>query len=247
LILIFSEIVPKTLGANYWKVLAAPAAWVLRVLVFILTPVTVPVNHLARLIARNPAVPRVSKDEVLTSVRLGFREGAVESSEYAIVENLFRLKSVTVHDVMTPRTVVVWFAPGQTLEELVEDGRYLQFSRIPLYDPRQERVVGIVLRRDIMQRLAREELGVPLHELANEPLFVAEEMSVFDLLDRFITYKVHLAAVLDEFGDFAGIVTMEDAIETLLGREIVDETDRVVDMRELARHKRGSSPDDITD
>ncbi|MBD3316202.1 MAG: DUF21 domain-containing protein [Chitinivibrionales bacterium] len=241
LILVFSEIVPKTLGANYWKALSTPAAWVLRVLVVILKPITIPVNLVARVIARNKTVPRVTKDEVLTSVRVGFREGAVEQSEYRIVENLFRLNKVTVHDIMTPRKVVVWFSPGQTLEELVADGRYLRFSRIPLYNVRDDRIEGVVLRRDVMRHLAREDLKIPLKELAHDPEFVDETMSVYDLLDRFISRKVHLAAVLDEFGEFAGIVTMEDALETLLGREIIDETDSVVDMRELAR-KSGQRP-----
>lgn len=239
-ILIFSEIIPKTLGASYWKKIAPPSAYILNAMVITLRPITIPVNFIARLLARSNQAVRVSKEEVINTIRLGYLHGVIESSEFEIVENLFQLKSITVNRIMTPRTVVLWLQPEQTTGSLLGDSRFLQFSRLPLYDPTENRVVGIVLRRDIMNRIAHDVMDQKLHTLAAKPEFVAETMSVYTLLDRLISRKMHLAVVLNEYGDYTGIVTMEDAVETLLGREIVDESDRVINMRELARQRMSS-------
>ncbi len=244
-ILIFSEIIPKTLGANYWKTIAPPAAFVLNGMVVILRPITIPVNFLARLLARQNQAIRVSKEEVINTIRMGYFQGVIESSEFEIVENLFQLKSITVNRIMTPRTVVLWLNPEQTTGSLLGDSRFLQFSRLPLYDPSENRVVGIVLRRDIMNRIAHDIMDQKLYTLAAKPEFVVETMSVYTLLDRLISRKMHLAVVLNEYGDYTGIVTMEDAVETLLGREIVDESDRVIDMRELAKQRMSAWLDEM--
>ncbi|MFP4415769.1 MAG: CNNM domain-containing protein [Chitinivibrionales bacterium] len=236
-ILIFAEIIPKTLGASYWKTIAPAAGWVLNGMVIILRPITIPVNFIARLLSRQNQAIRVSKEEVINTIRLGYLQGVIESSEFEIVENLFQLKTITVNKIMTPRTVVLWLLPEQTTGSLLGDSRFLQFSRLPLYDPSENRVTGIVLRRDIMNRIAHDVMDQKLYTLAAKPEFVAETMSVYTLLDRLISRKMHLAVVLNEYGDYTGIVTMEDAVETLLGREIVDESDRVINMRELARQR----------
>jgi CBS domain containing-hemolysin-like protein len=237
LILVFAEIIPKTLGASYWKNIAGLTAWVLQVLVYLLKPITIPVNFIARLFTRKGLTERVSKEEVFNAIQLGYLHGVIDSSEFEIVKNLFKLKAITVREIMTPRTVVSWFEPHQTTREALADRRYLQFSRIPLYDPKENHIEGIVLRRDIMSQLAHNKMSTPLKDLATEPETVIETMSVFVLLDRFISRKAHLAIVINEYGDYTGIVTMEDAVETLLGREIVDESDRVVDMRALAKKR----------
>ncbi|TFH38210.1 MAG: CBS domain-containing protein, partial [Chrysiogenales bacterium] len=140
-----------------------------------------------------------------------------------------------------PRTVVVWFPADATIRELRGKAALLRFSRIPLYDGRENRIAGVVLRRDIMDRIAGKKLDVPLSELAVRPEFVPETMTALNLLTMMVGRRTHIAIVLNEFGDYVGIVTMEDAIETLLGMEIVDETDAVVDMRVLAldRNKAG--------
>ncbi len=242
LILIFSEIIPKTLGAQYWKQLGPLSAYILKGMIFILKPLIVPIHLLSRLFSRDNPAARISKGEVLNYIRIGHFQGVIQSSEFEIVENLFQLQSIRVKEIMTPRTVVFWLNPNQLIEDLLKDNEDLQFSRIPLYNAQENIVEGVVLRRDIMNRVARGKTHIKLKSFAQSPKFVVETISVYRLLNQLISEKAHLAVVINEFGDFTGIVTIEDAIETLLGREIVDEFDQVTDMRELARkkHRRGS-------
>jgi len=154
------------------------------------------------------------------------------------MENLFRLRSVQVKDIMTPRTVAYWLPPEQKINDLFERREELSFSRIPLYNAHENTIEGVVLRRDIMTKIAEQQTDLELKVLARPPEFIIEKMTVYKLLNLLVSQGIHLAIVLNEYGDFTGIVTMEDAIETLLGKEIVDEYDEVVDMRELARNKR---------
>jgi CBS domain containing-hemolysin-like protein len=162
-------------------------------------------------------------------------QGVLGSQEFRIMENLLQLDSIKVNEIMTPRTVVFWIPSDQGTDSLAGKQASLQFSRIPVYNVHEDTVEGVVLRRDIVNHLAREGEDVPVKTLARKPEFILEKMSVFKLLNLLIASKTHLAVVLSEYGDFVGIVTMEDAIETLLGQEIVDEFDPVVDMRSLAR------------
>ncbi len=237
MILVFSEIIPKTLGATYWKQLAPASAWILRGMVLVLKPVTVPVNWLSSLISRHDSAAHVTKMEVYNAVRLGFLQGVIESSEFEIMGNMLMLKETSVKKIMTPRTVVFMAAPDQTAASVLRGREYLQFSRIPLYDPKNNEVTGIVLRRDIILKVAHDEPDTLLHTMAKPPIFIPETISVFHLLQRLVKERVQLAVVINEFGDYTGIVTMEDVVETLLGKEIVDESDRVIDMRELAKRR----------
>ncbi|MCP4714652.1 MAG: CBS domain-containing protein [Deltaproteobacteria bacterium] len=139
---------------------------------------------------------------------------------------------------MTPRTVVFSLPPEETIEDLLRTKTQLNFSRIPLYNVHESTISGVVLRRDIMNKIAQKETSHKLESMARPPEFVIETMSIYRLLNLLISHKTHLAIVLNEYGDFIGVVSMEDAIETLLGREIVDEFDPAVDMRELALKKR---------
>ncbi|MBD3243508.1 MAG: DUF21 domain-containing protein [Chitinivibrionales bacterium] len=237
LILVFAEIIPKTIGATYWKTLAPLAAYTLRGMILILKPIVVPVNFIARFISRRESAAAVTRDEVLSAVRLGYLKGVIDSSEFDIVSNLFKLKELTVEQVMTPRTVVYTLPPDKTTGDVMDDVRFLSFSRIPLYDKPHNEIEGVVLRRDIVVRVAENKRDVPLLSLASKPPFMPETLSVYSLLERLISARAHLAIVINEYGDYVGIATMEDAIEALLGREIVDESDRVVDMRQLAKER----------
>jgi CBS domain containing-hemolysin-like protein len=240
LILIFSEIIPKTLGAQYWKQLGPLSAYVLKGMIFILKPFIVPIHLISRLFSRENPAARISKGEVINYIRIGHLQGVIKSSEFEIVENLFQLQSIRVKEIMTPRTVVFWLNPNQLIENIHKEHGDLQFSRMPLYNAQENTVEGVVLRRDIMNRIARGKTHIKLKSLAQSPKFVIETISVYRLLNQLISEKAHLAIVINEFGDFTGIVTIEDAIETLLGREIVDEFDKVTDMREFARKKHRS-------
>jgi CBS domain containing-hemolysin-like protein len=236
-ILLLSEIIPKTVGATYWKQLAPFATYVIWGLVAIARPVVLPANFLARLIARGRSAENVTREDVLSAIRLGRLQGVLESSEFGFLSSILHLKDITIGDIMTPRTVVYGLPPEATSGDVVKNIELLHYSRLPLYDKKKNRVEGIVLRRDIIMSVARDKPDTPLRSLSAAPLFIPETQSVYMLLDRLIAQRVHLAVVLNEFGDFVGVATMEDAIESLLGREIVDESDRVTDMRELARQK----------
>jgi CBS domain containing-hemolysin-like protein len=238
LVLTFSEIIPKTLGAHYWKTLGPFSAYVLKGMIFLLKPLVVPMNAMSSRLRRGAPVPAMSKEEIRNAVRIGYFHGVLQPPEFEIMENLFRLRSVQVRDIMTPRTVTFWLPPGLRISELLERHEPLAFSRIPLYNTRANTIEGIVLRRDIMTKIAEKQTELELKALARPPEFIIEKMTVYELLNLLVTQGIHIAVVLNEYGDFIGIVTMEDAIETLLGKEIVDEFDEVVDMRELARRKR---------
>jgi len=238
LILIFSEIIPKTLGAHYWKQLGPLSAYILKVLIYLLKPLIIPIHYLSRLFTRGDPASIVSREEIINYIRLGYFQGVFESPEYKIMENLFLLETIRVKEIMTPRTVVFWIDKDWKVSNIIKNNVQLQFSRIPLYDPKENRITGIVLRRDIMNHIADKKLTIPLHQLANKANYVIDSISVYRLLNHFITNSLHISIVLNEFGDYIGIVTMEDAIETLLGVEIIDEFDKEVDMQEVAEKLR---------
>lgn len=238
LILIFSEIIPKTLGAHYWKELGPLSAYILKFLIYLLKPLIIPIHFVSRLFAKGDPGSIVSREEIINYIRLGYFQGIFESPEYNIMENLFLLETIRTRDIMTPRTVVFWLDKDWTVEDIIKNNERLQFSRIPLYDPRENKITGIVLRRDIMNHIADKKLSAALSKLAYKPNYVIETITVYKLLNHFITNKLHISIVLNEFGDYTGIVTMEDAIETLLGVEIIDEFDPAVDMQQVAEKLR---------
>ncbi len=237
LILILSEIIPKTLGAYYWKPLGPASAYILRVLIFILKPLIVPVNFISGLITKNNTAAAISREEMINFIRLGYFQGTINSPEYTVMENLFKLDTIKTRKIMTPRTVVFWLDHESSVENIIKDKIQLQFSRIPLYDPSKNIITGIVMRRDIMDCIAAKKTKTRLAEIAAEPTVIVDSLSVYRLLNHFINSKKQFSIVLNEYGDYVGIATMEDAIETLLGVEIVDEFDTVEDMQKLAEEK----------
>ncbi len=237
LILIFSEIIPKTLGAYYWRELGPVSAYILKFMIIVLKPIVIPVNYISKLISRENGSAGITKSELINYIQLGHMQGVIETGEFEIIKNLFQLNSINVKDIMTSRTVVFWLPPDKTIKTIIKDNTKLQFSRIPLYKPGDNSIEGIVLRRDIMDNITKKRTSVKLIDISSKPQFIIETVSVYNLLDKLISNKSHIAIVLNEYGDYRGIVTMEDAIETLLGREIVDEFDTVEDMSKLARIK----------
>jgi CBS domain containing-hemolysin-like protein len=238
LILVFSEIIPKTVGAHYWKSLGPVSAYILKVMILILKPLIIPIHFLSNLMSRNNPAAMISKAEIYNYIKMGYHQGVLESPEFEIYENMLNLQSTSVRDIMTPRTVTFWLPPKKKVGEVMKEHRDLPFSRIPLYNSKTNEVHGFALRREIVDCFTQKKTGKRLEEISTEPLFVPESMTVYTLLDRLIKKKTHMAAVLNEFGDYTGIVTMEDAVETLLGREIVDEFDTDIDMRKVARDKQ---------
>ena len=237
LILILSEIIPKTLGAVYWRNMAPAITRILVPTIWAMWPLV----KLSKLITRvlSPGEERMtfSREEFTALAELGEEEGVFEEKESRILRNLFRFNSLRVKDVMTPRTVVFDMSEHKTVGEVVEEHDEFRFSRIPVYDENRDDVTGYVLKDAILLKAAQEETDTPLEELAREMLVVRDTLPLPDLLERLLDRLEHIALVVDEYGGVEGIVTMEDVVETLLGMEIVDEADSVEDMQALARRQ----------
>lgn len=237
LILVFSEIIPKTLGATYWKQLNGFAAYAIQLLVWLLFPAVWILEKTTQLLKSDETQPTVSRMELETMARIGASEGALLEREDKILRNLFHLTNVQVKDVMTPRTVVASFQEDVTVQEIVENNPSLPFSRLPVYSESMDDVSGFVLRYEIYHAYATGEVEKPLRDLKREIGVVPETNSIASVLDEFINEQQHILLVIDEFGGTAGIMTMEDALETLLGIEITDESDTVADLRQLAEQR----------
>lgn len=239
LILVVSEIIPKTLGAVHARSLAPVTAALIRATTILTLPVLIPLEWLNRLIASERAQERLSRAELLSTLRLGHRSGAMEQHEYQIASNLVTLSSTLLKEVMTPRTVVFSLPQRMTVGEAASSQRPLRFARIPVYEEGPDQARRYVPRFEIDTAFAAGEGDTRLEELARDMPIFPEQASVLNALERFLKEKHQIALVVDEYGAMAGVVTLEDLLETLLGEEIVDETDAVEDMRDLAkRHRR---------
>ncbi len=234
-ILYLSEIIPKTIGATYWKQLAIPSAQVIRWLVKLLFPLVWISGRLTELISSADRITGVSRDELAAMAKLGARHGSLGSQESELLENILQLRSARTGEILTPRTVVSALDATLKVSEALEQVQEVRFTRLPVYENDLDTVIGLVLRPELMiaEREGRgdqplSEVLVPIHR-------VSEGLPVLRLLDLFIKRREHLFLVEDEYGQTSGIVTLEDAVETLLGREIMDESDEVADMQELAR------------
>ncbi len=241
LILVFSEIIPKTLGTRHWKSLSKPSAIILRIMILVLKPLIIPINWISELFARNNPGTLVSKAEIFNFARMGFRQGVLNSQEFAIIENLFQLKNKLVKDIFTPRTVVFTLPVQTKISAIKKNKIVLKFSRIPLYDNENNIVTGFVLRRDIMDHIQNHRTNKSLQEMEKKIESIPETITVLDLLHFLVQKNIHLAAVHNEYGDYIGVVTLEDALESLLGQEIVDEFDFAADMQQLAKKKAQNS------
>jgi CBS domain containing-hemolysin-like protein len=235
LILVLSEIIPKTLGAVYWRTIAPTVVRALVPTIWAMWPLVKLSKGLTYLLSQDEDEAAFSREEFTAMAELGEEEGVFEEKESRILRNLFRFNSLRVKDVMTPRTVVFDLPEGKTIGEVVEEHDEFRFSRIPVYDDTPDDVTGYVLKDEMLLRAAQEEHDVSLEEIAREILVVRESLPLPDLLERLLDRLEHIALVVDEYGGVAGVVTMEDVVETLLGLEIVDEADSVEDMQALAR------------
>ncbi len=235
LILFASEIIPKTIGAVYWPRLVAPTTLFVRSLIIVLYPIVWVSEKLTKVISRGKEVHVFSRDEFLAMARLGVVSGHIEDKESRIIENLLQLNSIRVRDVMTPVSVVTAFEEGRTLEQVLRTVVDKPFSRFPIYHEKFDEVTGFVLKDEILLKHAQGQTDLPLKSLRREVLVLPFTVSVSVAFERLLRERQQIAVVFDEYGGFRGLVSLEDVIETLLGVEIVDESDTRIDMRELAR------------
>ena len=243
LILVFSEIIPKTLGAVYAKPLTPFTAYSLRALLWVMRPAVFAFEFVTRAMRPSEEAPTVTRSELQVMARISAEEGGIRERENRIVTNLLQLADVQVETIMTPRTVVEMFQEEQTIGDIVQARELMRFSRLPVYGESADDIKGYVLRHDIYQRAAADQQHIKLREIARKLEVVPETNSVAQVLDDFISRQEHIFLVIDEYGGTAGLITMEDAVETLLGIEILDESDPIEDLRQLARRRYESQLD----
>lgn len=238
-VLFLSEIIPKTLGSAYWKLLSGPSGIILSGMTKLLTPFFSPLLWFKRLIPKS-ATAIVTRDELHALADISEEEGELDENEEAVIHNLLALRETKVKEVMTPRTVTLAFDQEWTIKQVLDETKILRFGRMPVYNEDIDSLTGFVLRSDILVAASKDEWDQKISTLKKPLLTIGVDDSVDLALEKFLQSKVQILAALDEFGGTAGIITMEDVIETLLGEEIVDELDEHEDMRELAREQAGS-------
>jgi len=236
-ILIFSEIIPKTIGAHYWKSLAPTSAYLINWMIIVMYPFVMVLEFLSNWLKPDIKLDKVTKEDVIAMAEIGEDEGTIEEDESTIIENILRLDNISADEVLTPRSVVFALQKNLTVKQALDENPNIVFSRIPIYDKSLEDIVGLVRRHELFKSKAEDLFDITMEELSNPVHVVQEKDPVGVILDEFVRRREHLFIVKDEFGQLAGIITLEDAIETLLGVEIVDEMDSVVDMRKLAASK----------
>lgn len=237
LILIFSEIIPKTIGASYWRSLAMPSAGVIKVLIYITYPFVILSELITKLFSskeqKNNAVT-VSREEVSAMVDMGTDEGVFKESESRIIKSCLRLSNVKAKEIMTPKIVLEMADESMTLKEFYDASDW-RFSRIPVYNDDKDNVTGYVLKDIVLEELSEDQFDIKLSEMKRHILSFSEDESVFTIWEKMLGTREHISIIVDEFGGLRGVVTMEDVIETMIGVEIVDEQDTATDMQELAR------------
>jgi CBS domain containing-hemolysin-like protein len=237
LILFFSEIIPKTIGAVFWRKLALPSAIVIIGMIYISYPLVVISEFITKFISKNKEFKRMSREEIVASVHLGTKEGVLKESESKIINNLIRLKTINARAIMTPRTVVVSAPEEISLDDFIKQKEYLQYSRIPVYSGNIDNVTGYILNSDVLEKLANHSINQELKDLKRPIIIFYENFSIPKLFEELLLKKEHIALVINEYGGMQGLITMEDIIETILGLEIMDEKDIEVNMQELAKKK----------
>ncbi len=236
-ILILSEIIPKTIGANQWRRLAPFTVKSLKILLFILRPLVWVTQLITKKMKNDKSKPVLSRVDFVAMTQAGAESGALEANESEIIKNLLRFDRIPVKSIMTPRTVAVMAEEERTVKDFYEAHQPLRFSRIPIYEKARDHVTGLVLKDDLLEHMIKGHGDWPLQKIKKEILAIDQDKRLPELFDALTKNRTHLAIVVDEFGGLAGLVTMEDVLETLLGLEIVDEMDAVADLQDLARKK----------
>ena len=237
LILFFSEIIPKTIGATYWKFLAKFAYYTLKIMLFITYPLVLVSMKITRVFAPQKN-NKITREQLSAMANLGYDEGVFSMQENRIIQNLIDLKMVKASDILTPRVVVFSADENLTIEEFCNDKNYLQFSRIPIYSNQIENITGYIFLQDVIEKKSNSKnLNIKLKTLKRDILTVPKTINVLLLFNQLLERKEHMSIVVDEYGGLSGIITTEDIIETLIGLEIIDETDKVVDMQKFAKQK----------
>ncbi len=236
-ILFFSEIIPKTIGALYWKELAPIATYVIRFFIFFTYPLVVVSIFVTKKISRNKKGNDITREEILENTLMGENVGIIDEKESDIIENTLRLSKSKVSDILTPRSVVFALEKDILIKDVLDRPGIQKFSRIPIYEGSIDNVVGVVMSKQIFYSAASGKKDIKISDLMQEIFSIHENIPVSYALDMFIKKREHMFVVTDSYEQTEGIVTLEDCIETILGVEIMDEADTTEDMQELAKRK----------
>tara|TARA_R110002049_G_scaffold147342_1_gene310044 strand:+ start:10033 stop:11019 length:987 start_codon:yes stop_codon:yes gene_type:complete len=235
-ILYFSEIIPKTIGATYWRQLAIPSANIIYWLIKLVYPLIL-VSEIITKPFRDNEIQEASRDEIIALASLGYQMGSLISQENEYLTNVLKLREIKTEEILTPRTVMHCLDANTTVGKALSFNETKQFTRIPVYIDTPDNVIGLVINRDLLFEERDGKSDLKLESLVKPITRVSENLPVQQLLDMFIKKREHMFLVEDEYGQTSGLVTLEDAIETMLGREIVDETDKIEDLQKYARGK----------
>ncbi len=234
LILVLTEIIPKTLGANYSRELIGLASKVIKGMIFIIYPLVWVSSILTKLLSKKTEELTTSREEISALASIGTQEGIFLDKENKIIQNLIKLKTLKIKEVMTPRMVVVTANEEMTLEEFLKNKEFLHFSRIPIFHENRDNITGYIFRELVFEKLAEDQFNLKLKDIKRKIIKFPEHMTLFDAWDEMLHKKEHISLIIDEYGGMDGITTLEDIIESLLGFEIVDEKDKVDDMQQYA-------------
>lgn len=235
LILVLSEIIPKTIGASYWRALALPSSRIIRILIILTYPLVMLSEFITRIFSPRQHQLTVSREEVSAMVNVGAEEGVFQAKETKIIQSFIKLVNVTAGEIMTPNIVVTSAEETLTLRDFYADKHFMPYSRIPVYGDDKDYIVGYVLRAAVLEKLAEDKFDMTLSQILRPILSFTETESVMKIWERMLEQKEHISVITDSYGCLRGIVTMEDVIETMLGVEIVDEYDTVTDMQSFAK------------
>lgn len=237
LILFLTEIIPKTIGARYWRKLTNPVYRIIKITIFITYPFVLLSSLVTKLFSKDDDQNTTSREEIAALASIGADEGLFSNKENKIIQNILRLKNVKVKEIMTPRVVLATADENIELKNFLEDKEFLKFSRIPVYADNTENITGYVLRQEVFEHLAEGKSSLQLKDIKHTILTIPSDTVLFTLWEKFLENKEHIALIVDQYGGVDGIVSMEDIIETLLGLEIMDEKDTVIDMQKFARDR----------
>ncbi len=237
LILVLSEIIPKSIGARYARELSLVSGEIIRVMMVITYPIVLLSGTIIWLFARKGSEQTISREEISAMADIGLTEGVFEEKEQKIIRNLVRLKSVNVSDIMTPRVVITAADENMGLREFLKNKEFLYYSRIPVYSGYFENITGYVFREEVFEKLAENQADLKLRDIRRDIVVFYKSKPLFNVWETLLDRKEQIAIIVDEYGGIDGIVTMEDILETLLGFEIVDEKDKVADMQQYARER----------
>ena len=237
LILFFSEIIPKTIGATYWKGLSKFTFYTLKVMLTITYPFVIVSMKITGLIATQKN-NKVTREQLSALANLGYDEGVFSKQENRIIQNIIDLKKIKASEILTPRVVVFSADEDTSIGDFGKENRKIKFSRIPIYSKQIENITGYIFLQDYIEKKSdKKQFNLKLKSLRRDILRVPSSINVFTLFNQLLEKKEHISIVIDEYGGLAGIITLEDIMETLIGSEIIDESDQVVDMRKYAKQK----------